>query len=335
MTRSVLKLTPLLGLALVGALSLSGCGSSATSSTTTMATDPLTFTNTTIPAAYVGEDFRASTLVSGGVGPYAYRVASGTLPPGVSMSGGTLSGKPTQAGTYQFSIEANDANLSNKVAQYTINVTDLPPTSLEPTLPPGEIRGETRVPLVIKAPRQVRAARVTWDLGPNVQVQGVEGTDNSTLVMWKQSGTLLTVDMGFKAVPRSGTRVAMVMVKPQAAVKLDNSKFWYDSRDGKGKVLGEKKNPAAAQATAATNAATTSTGTASTGATGTTTSTSTSSAATLPTTTDQSKLPSPASGTPATAPTSPSTPATSTPTTTSPTTTSPVTPPVTTPGSGK
>ena len=55
------------------------------------------------------------TLVSrGGCGPalpYQYRVLSGSLPPGISLSsGGTFSGTPTTAGHYQFYVELSDQN---------------------------------------------------------------------------------------------------------------------------------------------------------------------------------------------------------------------------------
>lgn len=229
---------------LLGLGSLSACGSSTTGGTGSVRTDALTFENTTIPVAYVGEEFKTNLMVSGGVGPYAYRVASGTLPPGMSYSGGVLSGKPTQAGSYRFTLEASDANLSNKVATYTLNVNELPPLSLEPTLPPGEIRGETRVPVLVKAPRAVRAARFTWDLGKDVQVTRVQAGDSSSPVFWRQEGSVLSVDLGFKTLPRSGARVALVTVKPVKPATLNATNFWFEARDGAGKVLGEKKRPA-------------------------------------------------------------------------------------------
>ena len=233
----------LLGVLGVGSLSLTACGSSTAGGTGSVRTDALTFDNTTIPVAYVGEEFKANLMVSGGVGPYAYKVASGSLPPGMKYAGGVLSGTPTQAGAFKFTLEASDANLSNKVASYTLNVNELPPLSLEPTLPPGEIRGETRIPVLVKAPRAVRAARFTWDLGKDVQVTRVQAADAGSPVFWRQEGSVLSVDLGFKTVPRSGARVALVTVKPVKPATLTASNFWFESRDGTGRVLGEKKRP--------------------------------------------------------------------------------------------
>ncbi|WP_235514669.1 Ig domain-containing protein [Deinococcus sp. Leaf326] len=323
---------------LLGAALLSGCGATTSGTSTGLSarTDPLTFAAASLPAAYVNEPFSASLTVAGGVGPYGYRVAGGTLPPGLRFSGGTLSGTPSARGAFQFTVEASDANLSNKVQTYTLNVNDLPPLSLEPTLPTGEIRGETRVPVMIKAPRSARAARVTWDLGPDVQVTRVQAAESGNPVFWRQQGQVLSLDLGFKTVPRAGARVALITVKPTKAVSLNSTLFWYESRDGAGKVLGEKQPPAPAQVTPETTPAVTP-ATPTVPASGTTPA-QTTPAQTPPGTspTDSSPLPSP-SVAPAPLPTSD--PATGTPTTpgtpvptgpgTVPTTpTNPVTPPV-------
>mgnify|MGYP000533570905 CR=1 FL=1 len=230
---------------LLGLGSLSACGSSTTGGTGSVRTDALTFENTTIPVAYVGEEFKTNLMVSGGVGPYAYRVASGTLPPGMSYSGGVLSGKPTQAGSYKFTLEASDANLSNKVATYTLNVNELPPLSLEPTLPPGEIRGETRIPVTLTSPRGVRAARVVWELPAGASVSRVQNGDGnaSGVLFWKMEGQRLTVDLGFRTVPRNDARVLLVSVRPNKPLSLSAARFGYEARDGAGKVLSEVKLP--------------------------------------------------------------------------------------------
>jgi hypothetical protein len=58
--------------------------------------------------------YSATLKGSGGCGPalpYQYRVLSGALPPGISLSSsGVFSGKPTTAGTYEFYLELSDEN---------------------------------------------------------------------------------------------------------------------------------------------------------------------------------------------------------------------------------
>lgn len=46
---------------------------------------------------------------SGGLEPYAYAVSSGSLPPGTTLNGLSLSGSPTVAGTYTFTVTVTDS----------------------------------------------------------------------------------------------------------------------------------------------------------------------------------------------------------------------------------
>lgn len=231
---------------LAGGALLASCGSNPASTTgTTSNADPLYFTTSSLPVGYLAEGYDAPIAVAGGAGPYGVRVATGSLPPGVTLRNQRLSGTPTKLGSYAFSLEVSDANLNSKVQAYTLNVNELPPLALKPQLPAAEIRGETRIPLNITAPRAVRAARVTWDLPEGVRVTRVQPADAGGVLFWKQSGRTLTVDVGFKTVPRSGARVALLTVKPPKAVTLDTNRFAFQARDGEGKVLAEVKMPGA------------------------------------------------------------------------------------------
>lgn len=236
-----------------GALLVS-CGSSTstTGTTSTSASDPLYFTTTSLPVGYLAESYDTTIAVAGGSGPYAMRVASGTLPPGVTLQGQRLSGKPTKLGTYTFTLETSDANLSSKVQSYTLNVNELPPLALKPQLPAAEIRGETRIPLNITAPRAARAARMVWDLPEGVRVTRVQPAEAGGVLFWKQAGRTVTVDMGFKTVPRNGARVALLSVKPSRVVTLDTNRFAFQARDGEGKLLAEVKMPDAPKPAAPT-----------------------------------------------------------------------------------
>lgn len=217
---------------------LAACGSNpASTSGTTSLRDALYFSTTTVPVGYVGETYEAPVTVAGGAGPYSLRLASGDLPPGVQLRNMQLAGTPSKVGSYSFSLETSDANLSSKVQAYTLNVQELPPLALKPQLPTAEIRGETRIPVNITAPRTVRAARVTWKLPEGVAVTRVQAADAGGVLFWKQSGRVLTLDMGFKTVPRSGTRVALIGVKPQKMTRLDAAEFSFEARDGAGKLL--------------------------------------------------------------------------------------------------
>src|SRR5262249_21305674 len=57
-----------------------------------------------------GSSYKNLTLnISGGKAPYTFSLSGGTLPPGISFSGdGVLSGLPTAAGTFSFTITVKD-----------------------------------------------------------------------------------------------------------------------------------------------------------------------------------------------------------------------------------
>ena len=73
--------------------------------------------NASLTATY-NSAFSQTFSVSGGIGPFTYS-QSGTLPPGVSLSGDTLSGTPAASGTFNFSITATDTGAARPAAGAT------------------------------------------------------------------------------------------------------------------------------------------------------------------------------------------------------------------------
>jgi len=70
----------------------------------------ITVSPATLPPAARGVAYSATLGAAGGSAPYAFSLASGTLPPGLALSAdGVLSGTPTTAGAYQFTVAASDA----------------------------------------------------------------------------------------------------------------------------------------------------------------------------------------------------------------------------------
>jgi hypothetical protein len=61
-----------------------------------------------LPTGIVGQDYRYQFKAQGGNEPYTFTVASGGLPPGLSLSSsGLLTGKPTQTGSWSFYIQGS------------------------------------------------------------------------------------------------------------------------------------------------------------------------------------------------------------------------------------
>jgi hypothetical protein len=71
----------------------------------TITVGPPALAGGTVGTAYAGVTFTAS----GGTSPYTFSEA-GALPSGMTFSGGTLSGTPTQPGTFPVTVTATDAN---------------------------------------------------------------------------------------------------------------------------------------------------------------------------------------------------------------------------------
>jgi hypothetical protein len=72
---------------------------------------PLAITTASLPDARVGRDYRQTLQATGGLKPYAWSLASGSLPPGISGSAsqGTLAGRPTKAGAWTFVVRVQDS----------------------------------------------------------------------------------------------------------------------------------------------------------------------------------------------------------------------------------
>ncbi len=100
-------------------LVLAGCaGFSTGSNSSTTSTQSITI-SAVLPPAVVGVAYNATLSVRGGTAPYTFTISSGQLPPGLGLGAttGTISGTPTQAGTFSFSISVLDSkSVSGKQA---------------------------------------------------------------------------------------------------------------------------------------------------------------------------------------------------------------------------
>lgn len=71
---------------------------------------PLSIAGTPSPTGRVGSAYTATFAASGGTGPYAFSLASGALPAGLSLSpDGRVTGAPTEGGVFTFAVAVTDA----------------------------------------------------------------------------------------------------------------------------------------------------------------------------------------------------------------------------------
>ncbi len=118
-------------------------------------TSPLTILTTSLPAGTQSVAYSQQLVASGGTGKYAWTISSGSLPPGIGLSGNVLSGTPTQAGTFPFSATVRDTGVAGTSVQATqpLSITinpnsnsELHITSSSP-LPSGTVNSQYSVQL--------------------------------------------------------------------------------------------------------------------------------------------------------------------------------------------
>jgi hypothetical protein len=79
--------------------------------------------------------YSQTVSATGGTGTLTFSVSSGTLTPGLSLSsGGALTGTPTTAGTYNFTVTATDSVGASGSHAYTVTING--PVSISPTTLP-------------------------------------------------------------------------------------------------------------------------------------------------------------------------------------------------------
>jgi hypothetical protein len=109
---------------------------SQTASFTVTLNPALAITTTTLPSVTAGSAYSATLAGTGGTTPYHWAISAGQLPTGITLaaSTGILSGTPTSAGTFNFTVALTDSStVTATVTQaYTLNVS---PTVLTSTLP--------------------------------------------------------------------------------------------------------------------------------------------------------------------------------------------------------
>jgi len=88
------------------------------------------------PSGEVGVTYSNQLTVTGGTSPITWSVSSGSLPPGITLgaSTGLLSGTPTTAGTYSFTVKVTDAGGLTSTEAATVTI--IPGPSMTFAAPP-------------------------------------------------------------------------------------------------------------------------------------------------------------------------------------------------------
>lgn len=110
---------------------------------------PLTIDTTSLPDGTVGVPYSAFLSASGGTPPYTWSIVSGSLPPGLTLnpSTGQISGIPTTAGTFFFTVQVRDS--LGRTAQRPLSIRLFPSARPPVANPDGPYTGFEGSPIVL------------------------------------------------------------------------------------------------------------------------------------------------------------------------------------------
>ena len=91
--------------------------------TVAIADGPFTIVTSTLPDAKVGTPYSVFLVREGGTGPFTWDLASGSLPPGISLTtAGELMGTPTAPGDASFEVRVQDTANQSATANLALHV---------------------------------------------------------------------------------------------------------------------------------------------------------------------------------------------------------------------
>ena len=118
-----------------------------TSLTLTVTAPPLAITTASLPAGVVGTAYSATLAASGGIPPYTWTVNG--LPAGISLSGSSLSGNPTAAGSSQVSVTVKDNAGTTASASFPVTIALPSVSTVTVTGPSGSTGPASQPPIQI------------------------------------------------------------------------------------------------------------------------------------------------------------------------------------------
>jgi len=150
----------------VAAMALSSCGGGGSSSGGD-GSPPVTVTTQSLPDGQVGSPYTATLSASGGMAPYAWSLASGTLPSGLSLNSasGVLAGLPSAS----VSAEALNFTVTDSSSAAQTNTATLPLTITPAALQIGNTSlpdGQVNAPYAVTMNASGGTPPYTWTLSP-------------------------------------------------------------------------------------------------------------------------------------------------------------------------
>lgn len=135
----------------------------------------LTITTTALPQGTIGQGYSSQLTSSGGLAPVTFSMTGGALPEGLSLNAaGLISGTPTAAGVFNFTVSAADSSAQVAQRSYDMQISSLVTLSVNP-------------PSLTIARSQTSVMYLTYQLSG----QGVDGTYASSSGRFMAGGEVL------------------------------------------------------------------------------------------------------------------------------------------------
>lgn len=205
----------------------------------TTQSEPLRLLADRLPDAVLNEPYSEAVQAVGGLRPYSFALESGTLPPGIVLEGGSLRGRPTAAGAYEFTVSVSDANLSSTFESFTLNVITPPPPRLMLQPPETEVRGVVTLRARVSDARSLAGlmTEITWDPEQFTLVEGgIAGARQDTVLFDETTPGRVRVDLAVLASTIDGSAqvftLALAPVAPPALLAVRSDTRFASTRGG-------------------------------------------------------------------------------------------------------
>ena len=187
---------------------------------------------TSLPNTSVGSSYRQVLSVSGGLAPYRFLVSQGELPRGLVLSSqtGSISGIPTQAGTFTFTISVTGEPLEEPIRRVGPS-TVIADSSISTESSGLRAYTLTITPCTNCVTMQISPENPTVTPGGKVQFTAAVSNTSNTGVTWSASaGTISAAGLftapnstSTKSIPVTATSVADNAVHASAAATISST----------------------------------------------------------------------------------------------------------------
>ncbi|PZG12832.1 hypothetical protein C1I95_25035 [Micromonospora craterilacus] len=203
----------------VAAINAAGTGPDSAASPAVTVNAPPTLNFPPPPAGEVGAAYQSTLTVSGGTAPFAWSVSAGALPPGLTLGAttGLLSGTPSQAGSFAFTVRVADASGFSDTRPATVAIAAAP--TLDFPAPPA---GKAFTPYSYQLTVTGGTAPFAWSVSAGSLPPGLNLNSSTGLLSGTPTvaGTFPFTVRVTDSFAQSATRPVSLVITPLAGLSI-------------------------------------------------------------------------------------------------------------------